>query len=64
MEEQNVVCRPKIAANSARALRDDSCPAAVAEAPTERAAPVKRMVEREEKRILMFFAFFRLLQRE
>jgi len=59
-----VVCRPKIAANSAKALRDDSCPAAVAETPTERAAPVTRMVERVEKCILMFFCLFRLLQRE
>jgi hypothetical protein len=49
---QYTVCRPKRVSSSARALRDERCPAKVA--PTEEAAPMRRAVEKEEKYILFF----------
>jgi len=58
ISEQKVVCRPKIAANSGKALREESCPADVAVAPIEEAAPMKRkIVVRGEKYIMTMFKF-------
>jgi hypothetical protein len=49
---QYTVCRPKRLSSSARALRDECCPAKVA--PTEEAALIRRAVEKEEKYISVF----------